>query len=94
MAADRFYTTASRSEAWMVTDTQTRYVRVIAKSSVTGEEDFCLSSKKTTVEDEAYIKGYAETGSWEIFFHLLSQMLSTMKRKKEETENFFKVTIN
>jgi hypothetical protein len=93
MAADRFYTTASRKEAWMVTDRETRYVRAIAKSTLTGEEDFCLCTKKTTVEDEAYIKGYAEPGSWDIFFHLLSQMLSTMGRKKVETEKFFKVEI-
>jgi hypothetical protein len=90
---DRFYTNTAKTEAWMVTDKQTRYVRLIHKSQATGEEDYCLCTKTTSREDEAYIKGNAQVGDWDTFFHLLSQLLLTMDRKKKETEKFFKVEI-
>ena len=90
---DRFYTNASRTEAWMVTNKATRYVRVIHKNQLTGEEDYCSTTKQTTQADEAYIKSYAEKADWDVFYQLLTQLLLAMARKKEETEKFFKVKI-
>lgn len=91
--AERFYITHSLNEAWMVSDRTTRYVRVIPKNSVTGEEDYCICTKATTPEDEAYIRSYAIEANWDQFWHVLAAFLQAMGRKKEETERVFKVKI-
>lgn len=87
---ERYYMSPSGNQVWRVTDQETRYFRVIVKSEATGEEDYCYVKKKTTEQDEAYIKRWNLEATWEIFSVLMVKYFTIQRKKADETEKFFK----